>query len=115
MGTNWLQVLASAKLPEIDERERKEFESQMTNLYGLKAQQQALEFVLPGEGAFNGEAQFVAYLIDEALAPAFGLLAVARVLFDVGRQSGIEDTLAIGFVVKARIQIEYGPGHVKPD
>jgi hypothetical protein len=36
---NWLQVSASTKLPEIDEREGKEFEPQMTTLFGLKAQQ----------------------------------------------------------------------------
>jgi len=37
--TNWLQVSASTKLSEIDEREGKEFEPQMTTLFGLKAQQ----------------------------------------------------------------------------
>jgi len=36
---NWLQVSASTKLSEIDEREGKEFEPQMTTLFGLKAQQ----------------------------------------------------------------------------
>src|SRR5713226_7896539 len=54
--TNWLQVSASTKLSEIDECEGEEFEPEMTNLCGLKAQQQTLEFVLPGKGAFNREA-----------------------------------------------------------
>ena len=34
-----LQVLASTKLSEIDEREGHEFETEMPNLFGLKAQQ----------------------------------------------------------------------------
>ena len=52
----------------------------MTNVFGLKAQQQTLEFILPGEGAFHDEAQFVQCGIEEALAPPFGRLPVARIL-----------------------------------
>jgi hypothetical protein len=37
-----LQVSASTELFEIDEREGEEFEAEMTNLFSLKAQQQAL-------------------------------------------------------------------------
>ena len=34
---NWLQVLASTKLSEIDEREGEKFEPEVTGLFGLKA------------------------------------------------------------------------------
>src|SRR5207248_1868708 len=111
---NWLQVSASTKLPEIDEREGNKFEPKMTNVFGLKAQQQTLEFILPGEGAFHDEAQFVQCGIEEALAPPFGRLPVARILFDVRLEPSLEDTLAIGFAVKPRIQVEHGPSHIEP-
>src|SRR6266849_8512160 len=111
---NWLQVSVSTKLPEIDEREGNKFEPQMTTLFGLKAQQQALEFILPGKGAFHAEAQFVERDSEAAFASPFGLLAVPGILRDVGLQPGSEDTLALGFAVKARIQIEHGPGQIEP-
>src|SRR5207244_9642080 len=87
---NWLQVSASTKLPEIDEREGNKFEPKMTNVFGLKAQQQTLEFILPGEGAFHDEAQFVQCGIEEALAPPFGRLPVARILFEVRLEPNLE-------------------------
>src|SRR5262249_21122270 len=92
---NWLQVSVSTKLPEVDEGEGEEFEPKMTSLFGLKAQQQAFEFILPGKGAFNSKAQFVERVIKEALAPPFGLLSVPGVLLDVRLQPCVEDTLAI--------------------
>src|SRR5215813_4797709 len=100
---NWLQVSASTELPEVDECEGDEFEPKMTTLFGLKAQQQAFEFILPGKSTF----------IDEAVAPPFGLLAIARILLNVGFQPGIENTLAIGFAVKAGVQIEHGTGQIE--
>ena len=105
---NWLQVSASTKLPEVDERKGDKFEPKMMNLFSLKAQQQSLEFILPGKSAFDDEAQFVERVIKEALAPPFGLLAVPWILFDVRPQSSIEYAFAIGFAVKASIQIEHG-------
>src|SRR6266852_6770823 len=111
---NWLQVSVSTKLPEIDEREGNKFEPQMTTLCGLKAQQQALEFILPGKGAVHAEAQLVERDSEEAFASPFGLLAVPGILLEVGLQPGSEDTLAIGFAVKARSQIEHGPGQIEP-
>jgi hypothetical protein len=111
---NWLQVLASTKLPEIDECKSDQFEPQMMTLFGLKAQQQALEFILPGKRAFDDEAQFVEGGIKEALPPPFGRMPITRILLDIGLQSRIEDTLAIGFAIKASIQIEHDPGHFQP-
>jgi len=52
---NWLQVSASTKLSEIDEGKGKEFEAKVMDLLGLKAQQQALEFILLGESPFPDE------------------------------------------------------------
>src|SRR5712692_7811185 len=114
LQSNWLQVSVSTKLPEIDEREGNKFAPQMTTLFGLKAQQQALEFILPGKGAVHAEAQLVERDSEEAFASPFGLLAVPGILLAVGLQPGSEDTLALGFAVTARLQIEHGPGQSEP-
>jgi len=86
---NWLQVSASTKPSEVDEREGDKFAPKMMNLFGLKAQQQALEFILPAKVCFHDEAQFIA-VIKEALAPPFGLWRF-RGSLDVRPQSSIED------------------------
>ena len=46
--------------------------------------------------------------IEEPLASALGVLAVARILFDVRDQTGVEDRFAIGCRVKAAIEVEIG-------
>ena len=48
--------LASTKRSEIDKREGEEFEAEVNARVGLKAQQHALELILPGESPFHGEA-----------------------------------------------------------
>jgi hypothetical protein len=77
-------------------------------LFGLKVQQQALDFILPGKSAFHTEAPFVERVSNEALAPPFGLLAVPWILFAVRPQASIEDAFALGLAVKAGSQIEHG-------
>ena len=109
-----MQVSASTKLSEIDEGEGEEFEAEVMALLGLKAQEQALEFILPGESPFHGEASGIQRGIKKTLAPPLGLLPIARILFDIGLQPRIKDGLAIGFTVKARIQIEHGPVSSSP-
>src|SRR5262245_18482931 len=53
--------------------------------------------------------------VEEPLAPALGTLTVARILGDIGDQTGIENTLAIVRGIKAAIQIEIGPSEAQPD
>src|SRR5262249_24921680 len=53
--------------------------------------------------------------IEEPLAPALGVLAVAGILWDVGDQTGIEDALPIVRRIKAAIEIEIGTSEVQPD
>ncbi len=111
---NWLQVLAFTKLPEIDERKSDQFEPKMMTLCGLKAQQQALEFILPGKRAFHDEAQFVEGGLKAALTTPFGRLPITGILRDIGLEPRSEDTLALGFAVTARGQIAPGPASLKP-
>ena len=46
--------------------------------------------------------------IEQLLASTFSGLAMARVLGDIRYQSYVEDRLAIGFRIKAPIQVEIG-------
>jgi hypothetical protein len=111
LSLNWLQVSASTKLPEIDEREGDQFEPKMMTRFGLKAQQPALDFILPGKSAFHTEAPFVERVSNEALAPPFGLLAVPWILFAVRPQASSDEAFALGLAVKAGSQLEPGTGH----
>ena len=53
--------------------------------------------------------------VEESLAPAFGALAVAGILWDVGDQAGIENALPIVRRSKAAIEVEIGASEVQPD
>ena len=52
---------------------------------------------------------------EEPLAPTFGALAVARILFDVGDHTRIEDHLPIVRRIKAAIEVEVGAFEVHTD
>lgn len=45
-------------------------------------------------------------IIEESFAPALGGFAIAWVLLDVGFHPGVEDAFAVGFAVKASVEIE---------
>src|SRR5262249_46962418 len=53
--------------------------------------------------------------VEQPLAPALGVLAVAWVLFDVGDHAGIEQALAICSGVKAAVEIDIRASEVQPD
>ena len=46
--------------------------------------------------------------VEEALTSSLRALAVARILWDVGDQAGIEDALPIAGRIKAAIEVEVG-------
>ena len=52
--------------------------------------------------------------IEEAFAAALRALAVTGVLFDVGDQAGIKNTLPIAGGIKAPIEVEIGASQVQP-
>jgi len=53
-------------------------------------------------------------LVEQPLATAFGTLAVVRVLFDIGNQTGVEDRFAIGHRVKPTVEVEICPLQAQP-
>ena len=72
----------------------------------VKANEQRSKLVYPGETALRGEAALVDVGVEEALASAFGSLAIALVFWDVRDQAMIETGLARLTGVKSGIGVE---------
>jgi hypothetical protein len=53
--------------------------------------------------------------VEEAFAATLGALAVTGVLFDVGDQAGIKNTLPIVGGIKTAIEVEIGSAEVQPN
>jgi hypothetical protein len=53
--------------------------------------------------------------VEEAFASALGRLAVARILWDIGHQPGMEQALPIVRGIKAASEVELGPSQVPTD
>ena len=52
--------------------------------------------------------------VEQPLAPALRMLAVARILWDVGDHTSVEYALAITCGIKAAIEVEIGVSEVQP-
>ena len=72
----------------------------------FKAEEQALAFVFPDEGPLNAHPSHMNRSVEETFASALGRLAMARMLCDIGDQTGMEDARAIASGIKAPIEIE---------
>ena len=83
--------LRRAEPPQVDQRIGNPFEAKVPRLYALKAKQQPLELILPGERALNHEPQLVDGGIEDALRSRLWPLSIARVLRDVGHHATVED------------------------
>ena len=81
----------------------------LVDYYGLRFQ---IEFNFRDAKQHWGLEDFMNRGIEEPLAPALGVLAIAGILGDVGDQARIEDALPVMRRIKAAIQIEIGPSKV---
>src|SRR5262245_35807108 len=54
---NWLRVLGTAELSQIDQGVRQQFHAKMSLLQVFKPEQQPLEFVLPRKGSIHTSSQ----------------------------------------------------------
>jgi hypothetical protein len=111
---NWLRVLGTAELAQIDQRVCQQLHPIVPPLDTFKSEQQSFELIFPGKGPFDTHSQRMNRGVEEPLAPALGTLAVAGILGDVGDQACIEDALPIVRRIKAAIQIEIGTSEVQP-
>jgi hypothetical protein len=64
--------------------------AQEVSIFSLKADQQLLELVTPGEAALGHKAPFVGNSVKEAFAPALSGFATAWVFLDVRDQAVIK-------------------------
>jgi hypothetical protein len=87
---NWLRVLGTAELSQIDQGVRHQFHAKMSLLHVFKPEQQPLEFVLPRKGSIHTSSPGLDDFIEQTLSPALRVLSMARILVDVGalRQAG---------------------------
>src|SRR5262245_23793924 len=112
--SNWLRVLGTTALAQIDQRAYQQLHAIMPQLDTLKTEQESLEFILPGKGALDAHPQRMNGSVEQAFASALRGLAVAGILFDVGNQAGIENALPIVRGIKTTIEVEVGPSEVQP-
>src|SRR5207245_8629290 len=90
---NWLRVLGTAELAQIDQRVCQQLHAIMPLLDAFKSEQQPLEFILPCKRPLYSLPQCMNCGIEQPLAPTLRALAITRILFDVGDQARIEDHL----------------------
>ncbi len=112
---NWLRVLDTAELAQIDQRVCQQLHPIVSLLDAFKTEQQALQLIFPRKGALDTHPQCMDRFVEEAFASALGRLAVARILFDVGDEAHIENALPIACGIKAAIEVEIGPSEIQPD
>src|SRR5262245_19724008 len=112
---NWLRVLDTAELAQIDQCVCQQLHPIMPLLDPFKAEQQSFKLIFPRKGALDTHPQCMDRFVEEAFASALGRLAVARILFDVGNEARIENALPIACGIKAAIEVEIGPSEIQPD
>src|SRR5713101_4278605 len=112
---NWLRVLGTAELAQIDQRVCQQLQAIMPLLDTFKSEQQSFELIFPREAALDAHPQRMDGFVEEAFPSALRGLAVAGILFDIGDQAGIENALPIVRGIKAAIQVEVGTSEVQPD
>ncbi len=88
-------------------------ESQTIGYFAFKSNQQGLEYVNPGEGAFTDKAMFVHLTVEMTLPSAFDGLSVALVFSNVGKNAAVPQHLPRFTRVKATISIETCAGIVE--
>ena len=112
---NWLRVLDTAELAQVHQRLCHQLHTIVALLNALKPHEEPLERIFPCKGPLDTHPQGMDGFVEEACASALGRLTVARILFDVGNQPGIEHTLPIVRSIKAAIEVEIGASQVHTD
>jgi class 3 adenylate cyclase len=112
---NWLRVLDTAELTQIDHRIPQQLHPIVALLDAFKAEQQPLELIFPRKGPLDPHASCVHGSVEEAFAPTLGVLAVAWILLDIREQARVDNALAIVGRSKAAIEVKIGASEVHPN
>ncbi len=105
---NWLRVLGTAELAQIDQRVCQQFHPIMPPLDTFKSEQQSFELIFPRKGPLDPHPQRMDGGVEQPLPPALGALAVAGILWEIGDEARIENALPIACGIKAAIEVEVG-------
>src|SRR5437870_8491412 len=112
---NWLRVSDTAERSQVDQRIGHQLHAIVPLLDAFKSEQQPLELIFPRKGPLDTHPQGMDGGVEQPLAPALGVLAVAWVLFDVRDHTDIENARAIGSGIKAAVKIDISASEVQPD
>jgi hypothetical protein len=112
---NWLRVLGTAERSQVDQRVRHHLHAIVPLLEAFKAEQHPLELVFPRKRPLDAHASRMDGGVEQPLPPTFGVLAVARILWDVRDHTGIENALPIPCGIKAAVEIDLSASAVQPD
>ena len=88
-------------------------ESQTIGCFAFKSNQQGLEYINPGEGAFTDKAMFVHITVEMTLPSVFDGLSIALVFSNVGNNSAVPQHLPRFTCIEATISIEVCAGIVE--
>jgi hypothetical protein len=88
---NWLQVLGSAELAQIDQRVRHQLHPIVPLLSTFKSEQEPFERIFPRKGALDTHPQRMDGGVEEPLASVLRGLAVTGICLDIGDHAGIEN------------------------
>jgi hypothetical protein len=102
-------------MPQINQGVGHQFHPVVALLDVLETEEQPFEFVLPRKRPLDSIPQRMDGGIEQSLAPALGALTIARILWDVRDQAGIENTLPIVGGIKATIEVEIAISQVQTD
>ena len=108
--------LPAAEMPQIDHRIGQGFERVVQRTDAFEAQQQAPEFIFPGEHALDGaETLFEDGGIEQRLAATLGCFPGTRIGVDVGRHAAIEYSLAVRPAIVDAVETDDGSAQGEAD
>ena len=101
-------------MPEIDQRERNMMKAETIGCFPLEPDQQGLEFVNPGEGAFTDEAALVRLCVEMTFPSTLNVFTIPLILRNVGNDPAVPQQLPGCACIKATIRIKQGTFIVQP-
>src|SRR6266446_378437 len=103
---NWLQVLGTTKTPQIEQGVRHPLHPVVALLDVREPEEQPLACVLPRKGPLDALPSGMDGLVEQALAPALGGLAIPRMLLDGRNHPRMEDRLTMRRGIAPAVQGE---------
>jgi hypothetical protein len=111
---NWLRVLSTTEMPQIDQCIGHQFHAVVALLDGLAPEPPPLAWVLPRQRPLDAIPSRLHGGMAPPLAPTRGTLALARMLLEVRHQARLAERLAVGLRLQAAIPVARGAWEPHP-